>query len=228
MGFSLSMTASIPSLRYERKFILQGPGLNEVLAFVKRHPSSFHETYPARVVNNIYLDSPGRGDYHDHVNGVGNRSKTRIRWYGEPSSVIERPTFERKIKRGAVIAKESYPLPVFCMNGESIKAPVQAAIGSAKLPEMLQLALRQREPSLLNRYHRHYFVSGDGRFRLTVDSGLKFAGVKPHIFSLPAIPAVIVELKFGPEFADDASLVTNVMPFRVARFSKYVAGIERM
>lgn len=71
-------------------------------------------------------------------------------------------------------------------------------------------------------------MSGDGRFRLTVDSGLKFADVKPGIFSLPDTPKVIVELKFGPEFAEDAGLVTNVMPFRVARFSKYVAGIERM
>jgi VTC domain len=219
------MTASIPSLRYELKFIVNGSGLNEVLAFVKRHPSAFHETYPARVVNNIYLDSPGRSDYHDHVNGVGNRSKTRIRWYGEPCGVIERPTLERKIKRGMVSGKESHRLPVFRMNGGSVNAPMRVAITDAKLPGMLHLALQQREPSLFNRYHRHYFVSGDGRFRLTVDSGLKFAGVNPNIFSLTATPTVIVELKFGPEFADDAGLVTNVMPFRVARFSKYVAGI---
>lgn len=222
------MTASIPSLRYELKFVANGPGLNEVLALVKRHPSAFREVYPARVVNNIYLDSPGCGDYHDHVNGVGIRSKTRIRWYGEATGVIERPTLERKIKRGAVSGKENHHLPGFCMNGGSVKPLVETAIGNAKLPEMLRLALQKREPSLFNRYHRHYFVSGDGQFRLTVDSGLKFAGVNPHIFSLPANPAVIVELKFGPEFADDAGLVTNAMPFRVARFSKYIAGIERM
>lgn len=222
------MTASNPNLRYELKFIADGPGLNEVLAFVKRHPSAFHETYPARAVNNIYLDSAGRGDYHDHVNGVGHRSKTRIRWYGEPRGEIQRPTLERKIKRGVVSGKESHGLPVFCMDGGSIEALLQATISSAKLPEMLQLALRHREPSLFNRYHRHYFVSGDGRFRLTVDSGLKFAGVNPNGFSLTATPTIVVELKFGPEFADDAGLVTNVMPFRVARFSKYVAGIERM
>ena len=226
------MTASNPSLRHERKFIANGLGLNDVLAFVKRHPSAFHEAYPARVVNNIYLDSPGRGDYHDHINGVGNRSKTRMRWYGEPCGVIERPMLERKIKRGVVSRKESQGLPAFCLNGGSVEALLQAAFSSARLPEMLQLALQHREPSLFNRYYRHYFVSADGRFRLTVDSGLKFAGVKPDsrpaVFSLPATPTVIIELKFGPEIAEDAGLVTNVLPFRVARFSKYVAGIERM
>lgn len=222
------MTASIPSLRYELKFVTNGLGLGEVLAFVKRHPSTFRETYPTRVVNNIYLDSPGRGDYHDHINGVGNRSKTRIRWYGEPRGVIERPTLERKFKRGVVSGKESYGLPVFCMNGGCVKVVLGTAIGSAKIPEMLRSTLRHREPALFNRYHRHYFLSGDGRFRLTVDSSLKFEGVSPNVRSLPANPAVIVELKFGPEFADDAALVTNVLPFRVARFSKYIAGIECM
>jgi hypothetical protein len=70
-------------------------------------------------------------------------------------------------------------------------------------------------------------LSGDGRFRLTVDSGLKFAGVRPDNFFQPAAPTIIIELKFGLDSAEDADLVTNAMPFRVARFSKYVAGIER-
>jgi len=39
---------------------------------------------------------------------------------------------------------------------------------------------------------------------------------------------VIIELKFGPESAEDAALVTSTFPLRVARFSKYVAGMERM
>jgi hypothetical protein len=65
-----------------------------------------------------------------------------------------------------------------------------------------------------------------------VDSGLQFAGVQPNaravVFSLPVARTVIIELKFGPESAEDAALVTNTFPLRVARFSKYVAGIERM
>jgi hypothetical protein len=221
------MSASIPNLRYELKFVTDGSALCEVLAFVKRHPSAFHETYPARVVNNIYLDSPERGDYHDHINGVGNRSKTRVRWHGAPSGVIERPVLERKIKRGLVGRKESHGLQVFCLNGGSVVTPLQAAFGATTLPEMLQLALQHREPALYNRYHRHYFASRDRRFRLTVDSDLRFGRVKPRIFSAPATTTIIIELKFGLESAEHADLVTNAMPFRVARFSKYVAGIQR-
>ena len=221
------MISQISNLRFEKKFVATGFMLTEVLATIQRHPAAFRETYSMRVVNNIYLDSPSRLDYHDHVNGVGNRSKTRIRWYGEPCGVIEHPALERKIKRGVISGKESHRLPVFCMNGGSVEALLQATIISAKLPEILLFALQHRQPALYNRYYRHYFVSGDGRFRLTVDSGLKFADVKRNNFSLPAAPTIIIELKFGLESAEDADLVTNAMPFRVDRFSKYVTGIER-
>ena len=64
-----------------------------------------------------------------------------------------------------------------------------------------------------------------GRLLLRVEPAGLFGYVD---FSLPAAPTIIIELKFGLESADDADLVTNAMPFRVARFSKYVAGIEHI
>ena len=76
------MTTLPPNLRYERKFIADRLALAEVLALVKRHPAAFREAYPARNVNNLYLDSPDLRDYRDHVNGIAHRTKTRIRWYG--------------------------------------------------------------------------------------------------------------------------------------------------
>jgi hypothetical protein len=58
-------------------------GLPEVLAMVRRHPVGFIEAYLPRMVNNIYLDSPGLNSFFDHINGVSNRAKTRVRWYGD-------------------------------------------------------------------------------------------------------------------------------------------------
>lgn len=99
-------------------------------------------------------------------------------------------------------------------------------------PPFLRSALRHVEPALFNRYERHYFQSCDRRFRLTVDFRLQFAGVpyghRQTMNSSPPAKTVILELKFGPELAVDADVVTNAWPFRVARFSKYVAGIERV
>jgi hypothetical protein len=88
------------------------------------------------------------------------------------------------------------------------------------------------EPALFNRYQRHYFLSRDGKFRLTVDCELQFAGMpcehRQTIDLSPPAKTLILELKFGPALAQHADRVTNGLPFRVARFSKYVAGIERI
>lgn len=226
------MTSTLPNLRYEKKLVAEGLTQAEVLAGVRRHPSAFREVYPPRTVNNIYLDSPARRDYHEHINGTAHRSKTRVRWYGQQFEAVERPTLERKLRRGAVSGKQAYPLPPLSINGGCLRSSLNGAFDTAVFPPILRSSLRHLEPALFNRYQRHYFLSRDGKFRLTMDSGLQFAGVQPNArkvdFSLPAARTVIIELKFGLDFAEEAALITNTFPFRVARFSKYVAGIERM
>ena len=226
------MTPLLPNLRYEKKFIAEGFTLAEVLARVKRHPSVFREVYPSRIVNNIYLDSPTRRDYHDHVNGTANRTKTRVRWYGPRLDAADRPRLERKLKRGMVSGKEAYALPRFSFNGGCLRAQLGPAFDASQVPPILRSALRHEEPALFNRYERHYFQSCDGKFRLTVDWGLQFAGVacelRQAIDLSPPARTLILELKFGPEVAEEVDAITNALPFRVARFSKYVAGTERI
>ncbi len=198
----------------------------------RRHPSAFREVYPPRIVNNIYLDSPARNDYHDHINGVAYRSKTRVRWYGQESQVAEQPALERKLKRGMVSGKEVYALPRLAINGGGLGLSLNTTFRTATFPPIVRLALCHLEPALFNRYQRRYFLSGDGKFRLTQDSGLQFAGLPPNrrpaIDPLPAASTVIVELKFRLEFAQDAARVTNAFPFRVARCSKYVGGMGQL
>jgi hypothetical protein len=226
------MMPMLPSARYEQKFVVQGLVLAEVLALVRRHPAVFREAYPARFVNNIYLDSHGHSDYHDNIVGVANRSKTRVRWYGPPSGQIAKPVLERKLKRGLISGKLTHALPGFAVDGEAVHPLLKSAFDAALLPERLRFDLCQREPALFNRYRRYYFLSGDGRFRLTVDTDLQCAranasnGLRTTL--IPLVPMQIIELKFGPADAEQADCVTNSLPFRMARCSKYVLGIGRL
>jgi hypothetical protein len=224
------MTPLLPSLRYERKFIVRALSLAEVLAAVHRHPAVFREVYPARAINNIYLDSPGLQDYLDHVNGAANRVKTRIRWYGPLSGPVEKPVLERKLKRGLVSGKLSYALPPVSVNGSVPRQELEAALAQACLPESLQATLRHLQPSVVNRYQRRYFLSADRRFRLTVDSQIQFFGAgSTNGWKAPLFPrdiAFVIELKFDPRDADHAPAIANALPCRVARCSKYVLGIE--
>lgn len=226
------MQSSLPHLRYEKKFIAEGFSLAEVVARIRRHPAVFREAYPPRVVNNIYLDSPARWDYHAHINGAADRSKTRVRWYGPDRETADRPMLERKLKRGMVSGKEAHALPRFSIDGGCLHSQLGTAFDASPLPHMLRSALKHVEPALFNRFERLYFQSGDGQFRLTVDWGLQFASVackgRQSIDLSPPARTLILELKFGLERAEEADAITNALPFRVARFSKYVAGIERV
>jgi VTC domain len=218
--------------RYEKKFVVDGFSLFEVLAVVRRHPAGFRETYPERSVNNLYLDTPEYRDYHDHVNGISHRIKTRIRWYGAWAGCIAIPTLEHKLKRGHVSGKVSNRLPQLSMNGHISRTDLEAEFDAANLPELTRLTLRHLQPSLLNRYRRHYFKSADGRFRVTVDSDLQFAPARQVpgtgiSFSPPASP-VVIELKYGLDQAEGTASVTNLMPFRLARCSKYVLGVTTL
>lgn len=99
-------------------------------------------------------------------------------------------------------------------------------------PRFARSVLHHLQPSLLNHYQRCYFQSADGRFRLTVDSGLQFAAARQAqgmgvTFCSPAAP-VVIELKFGLAEAEYAAPVTNALPFRLARCSKYVLGINAL
>ncbi len=226
------MTTVPSNLRYERKFLAERMTPAEVLHIVRRHPAMFREPYPPRSVNNVYLDTPALGDYHDHVRGVANRAKLRIRWYGPSGVTLDEPVLEHKLKRGLVGGKVSHPLPLIRLAAGEPLSVTDAVRNCPEAPATLRAAARSRIPSLVNRYQRRYFVSADGHFRLTVDWDLQFADFRRFAAGGPfsaADFAVIIELKYSPACAGSAAaVVANSLPFRLARCSKYVLGIERL
>jgi hypothetical protein len=220
------------NLRHERKFTPYAMSLPDVLALIRRHSALFREVYPPRSVNNVYLDSPALGDYHDHVQGVAVRAKTRVRWYGSCSIALDQPALEHKIKRGPVGGKIGCRLPSLQLAADRPHEIVKTIRNCADVPAMLRAVGAVRLPSLVNRYRRRYYLSADGRFRLTVDWGLQVVGFRRFLageaFSA-AGPAVIVELKYATcDAGPDAAAVANAFPFRLIRCSKYVLGIERL
>jgi hypothetical protein len=225
-------TAEFEPLRCERKLLPANCSLAEVFGLVRRHPAVFRAVYPERIINNIYLDSPGLDDYFDHVGGVARRSKTRIRWYGQSTGLVSAPALERKVKLGLMIHKRIEPLPAVTLNGGLDPRFLEELRLRAALQASSRFDLNRRQPTLVNRYERRYFLSGDGRFRLTVDNRQRFcrpeATGESSAFGPPPGFEIVIELKFAPEHAAGAEGITNAFPFRVARCSKYVLGIERL
>jgi hypothetical protein len=104
-----------------------------------------------------------------------------------------------------------------------------SVIDNSALPAWAREVLYQMKPSLVNRYRRHYFMSFDGNFRITLDDELSYYSVgqnNNHYFEKHVSDDTIIELKYERGLDDIAPQVSNKLPFRLTKSSKYVNGIE--
>jgi SPX domain protein involved in polyphosphate accumulation len=181
-------------------------------------------------VNNLYLDTPWMTHYLDNLNGALERMKVRVRWYHDLVGPVAEPVLEFKVKRGLVGWKESYSFPAFEF-GSGLAAPaLRRLIRGSPLPPEIKDHLANHRLALINRYRREYYVSQDGRFRVTIDSELTYFRAMPLASALVARGVdhgvVIVELKYDQPHERGADRVASLFPFRVTRSSKYVRGVE--
>ncbi len=217
--------------RFERKFLVEDLELAEIESLVHLHPAHFTRPYAPRHVNNVYFDSADFSSFRANVDGVAARTKLRIRWYGDLFGRIERPVLERKSKAGLLGTKDSFRLPPLDMAPGVSAADMRSALTDAGLPDELLDYVRVMEPALLNRYRRSYHLSGDGKFRLTIDSELEFRPFDRlgssflHTFTEPV---VVVEIKYDQRHDREAEHISSAFPFRLTKSSKYVSGIERL
>jgi hypothetical protein len=167
------------------------------------------------------------------VVGTPDRRKVRLRWYGDTFGEITQPVLEIKIKQGLVGMKQAYPLAGLQLDPHFSDNTFQRAADCSSLPAVVQWDLRSLHLVLLNRYYRHYYVSRDGSFRVTLDSELTFYKVNgafgnPFLHRQECAGQIIVEIKYDRRYEPMAEQVISFFPFRVTRNSKYVQGVERV
>lgn len=218
--------------RYERKFLVDQLDVHRVRALVKLHPAMFYQPYPPRYVNNLYLDTEELDNYQENISGVGERHKTRIRWYGDLFGHVERPVLEFKVRSGLVGTKIGYPFASFVLGERFSRRYYLDVLRVASLPAHVKQHLRGLHVVLCNRYYRWYYATHDGRFRVTVDTGMMFYQVRKvaNHFRHRYVDHrnVVVELKYGKPMDVEAERVSRAFPFSVTKNSKYVTGIEQV
>ncbi len=207
-------------MRYELKYKIDHFRLESVIQALRLHPAGFSKIYPDRQINNIYFDSPSLTTFEDNVAGVSERKKYRVRWYGEQPTKINNPRFEIKIKHNMLGSKEIYPVPEFDLT---------ALRTTTKLVNSLsKLAGGALRPVLMNSYVRSYFGTSDGNYRITVDRQMRyFSLLMSQGFTRYTITdsGIILELKYDESMDGGTDRVTQPMPFRQTKSSKYVTGV---
>ncbi|MFK7811410.1 MAG: polyphosphate polymerase domain-containing protein [Maribacter sp.] len=219
------------NFRYERKFIVpKSMPLSELIAIVKSNSSFFREVFYERQVNNIYFDTNGFKFYFDNVEGVADRQKVRIRWYGSTLGAIQKPKLEIKIKNGLVGDKWTFDLKPFSLESSITGSDLQKLFVNSDLPKPIYEMVRGLNPTLVNSYTRRYFVSADQKFRITLDYDVFYRNIKTRLNNFSKIPQSdpfnVVELKYGLEDDRLADGIAIQFPFRLSKNSKYVNGVN--
>ena len=155
--------------RFERKWLFRSNNYLALINSLIRSKLFFRTQYPLRKVNSIYFDTYDYKSIRENLDGVSNKKKIRIRWYGDKNTT-KNPIIETKSKKGFETKKESMPirelhdLKVFNLKNLKI------------LKETINSKLKQKKiiyPVLTTHYQREYFISLNGKIRATIDYDLK-------------------------------------------------------
>ena len=142
--------------RYEIKFIVPGQFSHTIDHAIKLNPAMFTKIYEPRYINNIYFDN-NLTKYMENIDGISNRKKIRIRWYGDFFGHVKTPVLEIKEKKSMLINKRSYSFPSFDTNSSiNIKNMINYKISDNKQNYQF---LKLMESTVVNRYNRRYFLS---------------------------------------------------------------------
>jgi hypothetical protein len=215
--------------RYEVKFVADATRYHELERWILLNPAGFRTSYPPRQVNNVYFDSQDLHAYAENLSGASARSKVRLRWYGEtnrPESTI----LEVKRRRNHLGWKFHYPGGALDF-GALAWLGLRRQIRKRLSPEGRIWLDTHPQPVLINRYHRQYFESPEGRLRATLDwrqtvldQRLK---ARPNLRQCANLPdTLVMEIKFHRADYALGSAVTRETPIRVSRNSKYMIGVQ--
>ena len=214
--------------RFERKFTTTVP-YREAMGFIRSNPALYTEIYQERYINNIYFDDLRLSNYFANDDGIKDRLKTRVRWYGDLSGDVAKPALEIKVKRGWAGEKPTFRLQPFRFHSNFTMWDAQDIFRRSDLPGWIRQRVASESPSVVNRYARRYFLSADGNCRLTIDRDLRFYRVPhpgafvPRFYEPRA--TLIIELKYLCRGDHAIDRFTNDFRFRMNKFSKYANGV---
>ena len=101
--------------RYERKFIVDDLIFDQIEDSIIGNSYLFKKIYNVRQVNNVYFDDIHYRAYYSNIEGLSERKKYRIRWYGELLGEIKNPVLEVKVKKSSLGTKFHFNINTFIM-----------------------------------------------------------------------------------------------------------------
>ena len=207
--------------RFERKWIFENSNIEAIKIAILRSKLLFSEIYSTRVVNSVYFDDSKCTSIIQNLDGLMDKVKYRIRWYGN-KNIINKPQLEIKSKKGFISSKEIINLEI--KNNISFDFE-----GLNKIKNLIFEYKRSKtnlQPILSTHYSRMYFLSSNKKIRATLDTNLRSSllyGYTNYDFKRN-FNKIILELKYNQEFDEYVRKnIKNISP-RISRNSKYIVS----
>jgi|TARA_B100001964_G_C13964271_1_gene479063 SPX domain protein involved in polyphosphate accumulation len=136
----------------------------------------FSVHHPKRKINSLYFDDLNYSSINENLDGISQKKKYRIRWYGSKNK-FNNPIFEIKIRKNFEVYKRLFNLKklnnLFIFKYENLDF----------IKEFLNNQYRFNKtiyPILTTHYDREYFISNNGLVRATLDYNLQSVLVKEN------------------------------------------------
>lgn len=155
--------------RFERKWIFKSNNYLVLINSLIRSNLFFKKHYPKRRVNSIYFDTSNYASIRENLDGVSNKKKIRLRWYGN-SDRITNPILEIKSKKGFETKKEN--IKISELDNLIFRSLKNLEIIQNKINETIKTK-KTIYPILTTNYDREYYISYNDKIRATVDYNLK-------------------------------------------------------
>ena len=203
-------------IRIEKKFVYQ-EGDDSYKFFLLN--GNFRRIFSPRKINSLYFDTESLKNVWDNINGFGDRTKIRLRWYNNlnNSDVF----FEEKIKKNFTTIKKVSKIGNF-KNIQSLNKFIIEKLDYIK-PIIKKKNNLSKTVSVT--YDRDYFIESSKKLRVTVDNNIKVF-LKDSYKPLK-IDKHILEIKYDPKYSNfiNKFLIDNKMMNRNQKFSKYVNSV---
>ena len=207
--------------RYERKWIYRKNNYLPLINSLLKSNLYFNFHYPARKVNSIYFDTYSYSSIRQNLDGISNKKKKNMRWYGEWEKLIK-PYLEIKSKKGSETKKEFLKIndlnEIGFLDFKNLNY-IKDTINKVLKPKQVLY------PILTTHYDREYFISNNKKIRATIDYNLESIYLKnfSETHQIKRFNSqCILELKYSLDLDKHVRKSLDDITLRLSKNSKFV------
>ena len=162
--------------RLERKWTYIN--VNNLILYNALLRSNFYFSvhYPKRKINSLYFDDLKYSSINENLDGISQKKKYRIRWYGSKNK-LNNPIFEIKSKKNYESFKRLTNLKklnnLFIFKHENLNFVKEFLNNQYRFNKIIY-------PVLTTHYDREYLISNNGLIRATLDYNIQSVFLKEN------------------------------------------------